>query len=265
MGEESEFRIAFAGDRNVAVDVLTYLVDSGHHPAALMVSDSERATHAKALRGLCSHLSTRNIFTGTEFRTESASETLAGLHLDLIVAVHFPYVVPAEALLLARMGWLNLHPAYLPHNRGWHTPSWTILDGAPAGATLHFMDEGIDTGDIVARSEIPAYPEDTANSLYRKLKQEEARLFKKAWPHIVDGTFERMPQESNEGTAHRRSDLFEPEVQRLDLDASQPVGKTLRQLRALTTSDRSEAAYFDSDGRRFRVQVTIFPDEPQSD
>jgi methionyl-tRNA formyltransferase len=163
------------------------------------------------------------------------------------------------------MGWLNLHPAFLPYNRGWHTPSWAILDGTSAGATLHFMDTGVDTGDIVARSEVRVHPEDTANSLYRRLKQEEVRLFKNEWPRIFNETFVRIPQKPNEGTLHRRSDLFEPEVQRLDLDVSQPVGETLRQLRALTTSEHSEASYFESDGRRFRVQLNILPDEHQPD
>jgi len=265
MSRAGNFRFAFAGDRDVAVEVLTSLIGAGYRPEALMVSDPARASHAGELRDLCGDLAPYHVFTGTEFRSESARETLADLHLDLVVAVHFPYLVPAEALDLARLGWINLHPAYLPYNRGWHTPSWAILDGTPIGATIHFMDSGIDTGDIVARAEVPVQLHDTADSLYHKVKQEEVRLFEREWPRIVSGTFERLAQGPDEGSLHRRSDLFDPDIQRLDLDASRCVGEVLRQLSALTTSDPSEAAYFESAGGRFRVQLLIFPDDPGSD
>lgn len=59
------------------------------------------------------------------------------------------------------------------------------------------------------------------------------------------------------GSAHRRSQLFDDEVMRLDLDAQARVGDVLDRLRALTTDRISEAAWFESEGRRFRVQVHI--------
>ena len=74
---------------------------------------------------------------------------LEQLSLDYIICVHFPYIVPREILSIPKYGVTNLHPAYLPYNLGWHTPSWAILENTPIGATLHYMDECVDTGDII--------------------------------------------------------------------------------------------------------------------
>jgi len=171
---------------------------------------------------------------------------------DYILSVHFPYILPPEILAIPKKGCINLHPAYLPWNKGWHTPSWALLDGTPAGATLHFMDEGIDTGPIIARKEVRPSPDDTTHTLYAKIQAAEFELFKEAWPKIANG--DKMEPVDFEleysGTMHYKKDLTE--VQRLDANST-----TLRQLRALTTNDISEAAYFIEDGRKFRVQVII--------
>jgi methionyl-tRNA formyltransferase len=201
------------------------------------------------------------VLVGKQFREPSSVELLRSLELDYIIGVHFPYLVPESVLDIPRVGVLNLHPAFLPYNRGWHTPSWAILDETPIGATLHFMDRGLDTGDVVAQVEIEIRPEDTAHTLYGRLLDLEVDLFQEAWPLLASGDPPRRKQSPDDGTSHNRADLSDDSVQRLDLETSATVKDLLRTLRALTTNDLSEAAYFETDGRRYRVQVTITPDE----
>ncbi len=183
------------------------------------------------------------------------------LDLDYIVGVHFPYIIPDEVLAIPRVGVTNLHPSLLPFNRGWHTPSWAILDETPAGVTLHFMDSGLDTGDIVAQVELEVRPYDTANSLYARLLDLEVSLFRESWPLLAGGDPPRRPQSKDAGTNHNRADLGTDAVRRIDLDSAEPTADILRRLRALTTNDPGEAAYFEHDGKRYRVQVTVAPDE----
>lgn len=258
-------RLAFAGDRDVAVQVLDHLLAAGDRPLALLVSDADRASHAHALRARCAHLPDDLVLVGRGFREPEGIARLRALALDLVVCVHFPYVVPDEVLALPRVGVLNLHPALLPWNRGWHTPSWAILDGTPIGATLHFMDRGVDTGDVVHQRELAVREGDTAHALYARLKALEVELFAEAWPALVAGTYARRAQPAG-GSSRRRAELFTPEVQRLELDAPTTARAVLRRLRALTTSDPRESAYFeDGDGRRLRVRVTIEPEDPAPD
>ena len=254
-------RIAFAGDRDVAVHVLEVLLARGEQPLALVLPNEDAASHDAAMLQLCERAGISPFVVRARLLDSPATiDTLRKLRLDYIVCVHFPYMVRRPVLELAARGVLNLHPAYLPYNRGWHTPTWSILDGTPAGATLHFMSESLDAGDIVYQEQVAVDPSDTAHTLYLKLKTLEVAVFTEGWQRIVSGSLEPVPQPHERATAHRRRELFEPAVQKLELDAHICAGDLLRRLRALTTSRLDEAAYFERDGRRYRVQVTITPD-----
>ncbi len=250
-------RIAFAGDRQLAVDVLDYLLGLDVRPLALLVSSPRSASHAEELIQRCEHLDEEHVWRGRAFRQPGVSALLRALDLDLLVSVHFPYLVPPEILEIPRRGCLNLHPALLPYNRGWHTATWAMLEDTPVGATLHQMEEGVDAGPIVHQRAVEVGPGDTAAAIFPRLLAAELQVFKEAWPSVADAAEERRAQVEELATTHVRSDLFDPSVQRLDLAAERPVGDVVRQLRALTTSRLDEAAYFESDGRRFRVQVQI--------
>lgn len=257
-------RLAFAGDRDVAVAVLEHLLASGAAPLALLVSHPDRASHAHELRRRCAMLPDARVLEGDAFRTADGMTLLRELDLDFVIGVHFPYLVPDAVLAIPREGVLNLHPAFLPYNRGWHTPSWAILDESPIGATLHFMDAGLDTGDIVHQRRLEPDPGDTADTLYQRLKAMELQVFEEAWPSLAAGRYERRPQ-TGKGSLHRRRDLFAPGVQEIDLSAATTAGALLRRLRALTTNRVEEAAYFESGGVRYRVQVHIRREEAAAD
>lgn len=250
-------RIAFAGDREISVRVLDFMLQQGIQPLALLTSSLQRASHAKDLIELCAYLPPAYILQGDSFRQPSSLKLLRDLNLDYMVSIHFPYIIPPPVLEIPREGVINLHPAYLPFNRGWHTPSWAILENTPIGATLHFMDIGVDTGDIIHQREIDVLPGDTANTLYQRINQLEFEVFQEAWPRIQEGNYERLPQEQAEGTAHRRQELFSSSVQCIDLDAPTTAAALLRRLRALTTNRLDEAAYYKVGGKRFRVQILI--------
>lgn len=254
---QSNLRIAFAGDRDISVWVLEFLLKQGVRPEALLISSAKRASHADELISLCSFLPSERILSGKSFRNVDGRDLLVSLNLDYIVGIHFPYIVPQSVLEIPQIGVLNLHPAYLPYNRGWHTPSWAILEGKPIGATLHFMDSNVDTGDIVHQKRVLVSPDDTAHTLYKKLKMCELETFIEAWTQIAEKTFKRHPQTGESGTSHNREDLFAREIQEIDLNEFIRIGDILDRLRALTTNQPSEAAYFEKDGELYRVQIKI--------
>ena len=257
----NKLRLAFAGDRDIAVWVLDFLLSQDVRPLGLLVPDDSKASHVAELRGRCSYLPPENILVGSHFREPSGIDLLRGLDLDYIVGIHFPYLIPETVLNASGRGFLNLHPAYLPFNRGWHTPTWTIMDGTPAGATLHFMDQGLDTGDIIHQKMLQVSDGDTADTLYGKLKQLELEVFREAWPQLLSRRPNRVPQDPNTGTFHKRKDLFQPQVQRIDLDEPSTARQLINRWRALTTNRIEEAAYFEIDGARHRLQIIITPDK----
>lgn len=256
---ENSLRIVFAGDRDVSVSILRFIIQQGVKPICLLISDDDRATNSQELVAYCSYLNATRILKGNQFRTKDSMNFLRKLKVDYIISIHFPYVFPKEVLGIPKCGVLNLHPAYLPHNRGWHTPSWAIWEGTPYGATLHFMDEGIDTGDIIHQKQIEVLPDDTADSLYQRVKRLEFEVFQEAWPSIVSHAYTRKPQSPKEGTTHRSADIAS--IQPVDLNAQVKAGDLIRLLRALTTNNIKESAYFEADGKRYRIQLRILKED----
>ena len=80
---------------------------------------------------------------------------LAAFAPDVAVVACFTRRIPPAALAVPRLGFLNLHPSLLPLYRGPQPLFWQLRDGAPTGATVHYMDEGLDTGDIAAQTAVP--------------------------------------------------------------------------------------------------------------
>ena len=244
-------KYAYAGDRDIAVQVLRFLIAMGHPPVALILSEPAQASHAQELRHLVPGVP---VIIGKDVSSPQSAALLRSLDLDYIFGIHFPHLVSADVLSIPRHGFLNLHPAYLPYNRGWHTPSWAILEQTPYGATLHVMSEALDAGDIIHQKLLPIRPEDTANTLYARAKALELEVFVEAWPMLSTCSHTRSPQ-IGAGTSHRKKDL--PSVACIELDEPTTAGALIDRLRALTTNNIGEAAWFEKDGRRYRVQVLI--------
>jgi methionyl-tRNA formyltransferase len=249
-------RYAFAGDRQVAVDALKALQKHGYAPQAILVSGPDKASHAGELIAL-SGLEPGRVLEGTAFKEANGIALLQQLDLDYIIGIHFPYLVPTGVLNIPRIGFLNLHPAFLPYNRGWHTPSWAILDGTPYGATLHFMTEALDEGDIIAQRECLPLPGDTAHSLYQRVLAVESAVFADAIPLLASLHPPRHPQ-TGTGSAHNRKALGL--LQHLDPEVTIRTGDLLNRLRALTTNKTEEAAFIIEDGRKYFIQVTMTPE-----
>jgi methionyl-tRNA formyltransferase len=153
--------------------------------------------------------------------------------------VHFPHIIPSALLNIPSIGALNLHPAYLPWNRGWHTPTWAIYDQTPYGATLHWIDEGLDTGPIALQKRIDILDSDTADALYQRALAAEEELFAEAIPLLLEGTLPKIPQDG-EGTSHKKKDIASLRELSNDMTSEEIERRT----RALTTNNSDEAAFF---------------------
>ena len=133
------------------------------------------------------------------------SEPLTPAH-DARLAVSHGYRLILRSDVLDRIPTVNLHIAYLPYNRGADPNLWSVLEDTPAGVTIHHMDAGVDTGDIIARRRVALDDAtDTLATAYAKLQQAIAELFRERWPAISAGTAPREPQPPG-GTSHRVAD-----------------------------------------------------------
>lgn len=122
---------------------------------------------------------------------------------------------------------VNIHTSLLPWNRGAHPNFWSWYDDSPKGVSIHFVDEGVDTGPIIA-SEMTFFDKDheTLKSTYDHLLQQAERLFERMWPTIRRGTT-GLRQAPESGSFHKKKDL-EPIWPKLSKGWDTPVAEVMK-------------------------------------
>jgi methionyl-tRNA formyltransferase len=124
---------------------------------------------------------------------------------DFLVSHGYLHRVDAGVLGRFRRRAINLHNALLPWNRGLAPILWSFVDGTPKGVTIHYMDAGIDTGDIIAQREVRFAGTETLRTAFWRLDEEMLTLFRQHWPAIRTGDCQASPQAGG-GTYHFGSD-----------------------------------------------------------
>lgn len=112
---------------------------------------------------------------------------------------------------------VNAHPGLLPMLRGSASVGWALYKDMPQGATAHYIDPGIDTGDIIVKRELPVYRKDTYESLNYRIALLAGELMAEAVLAINDGSASRTPQDPDAGETFRviPEDLLEEGKRRL--------------------------------------------------
>jgi len=143
-------------------------------------------------------------------------DKFAGLSPDLLLCHSYSMILRQEILETVQYNAINVHTALLPKNRGPNPVQWAIIRGErETGVTIHYMDEGLDSGDIIAQKKVSIRPDDTWVSLRSRLQTATCDLLEKTLPDILLGRNSRSPQDDRKATANHRLD---PEFPRIDFD-----------------------------------------------
>lgn len=114
-------------------------------------------------------------------------------------------ILKSATFSIPRLGCINLHKGKVPEYRGMPPGFWELYDGAPsAGVTVHFVDKGLDTGDIIASASVPILSLDTPGTLTEKLDAEGNRLLPSAVSLIRDGEVRAQTQPTGSGKPRTR-------------------------------------------------------------
>ncbi|MCL6557908.1 MAG: formyl transferase [Firmicutes bacterium] len=250
-------RILYFGNNWLGYRVLRWLKEEGEDIVALVIHPTDRQKFAREIISV-SGLDSSHIFSGDQLQSPITIDAMRSLCPEIGISVMFGYIIPADLLSIFPKGCINLHPSLLPYNRGAFPNVWAIVDETPAGVTLHFIDEGIDTGDIIAQREVPVEPVDTGETLYRKLEESAFTLFVETWPLIKAGNIHRKKQRKDEGTFHRLRDV--QRIDRIELDRFYKAKDLINILRARTFPPYP-GVYFDVDGRRVYLRLQLYYDD----
>lgn len=126
---------------------------------------------------------------------------------NFLISYGYRYILKKDILDLFPNSAINMHISYLPYNRGADPNFWSFIEGTPKGVSIHYLDEGIDTGDIIIQKEVffDSLVGETLGSSYQKLHVEIQNLFFQNWDLIKNKKCERSPQ-VGKGTTHRVKD-----------------------------------------------------------
>jgi len=180
---------------------------------------------------------------------------LRSLQPDLIVSMHYPVIFKRLILEIPRLGCVNEHPSRLPAGRGMTPSHWHMLMGDTRNwITLHFMDEGIDTGDVISQGSVEITPEDTGFTTSCKLSEEGQRIFREALPLIREGKAPRISQRKIEGV---ESSYYSWKPWYAQIHWDSPAKKIALHVRSLTHPKEMRSwtgeAYTFLGGRKVRV------------
>lgn len=235
------------------LQVTEYLRAQGENIVGLGIHAPDKQRLTAEIIG-ASGVSPERIFEGPSLRQAETVQRIREWRPGIIVGAFWGYILKPEVIEIPPSGCINMHPGYLPFNRGMNPNVWPIVEQTPAGVTIHYVDAGIDTGDVIGQRLVPVQPTDTGGSLYDRTLVEIVELFKELWPAIRSGTAPRSVQDSALATHHRAVDV--DALDHLDLDATTTAREVIDRIRARTYSDRTYS-YFEEDGKRIYVSVVL--------
>ena len=250
-------RILVLANNWVGWQVLRWLKEQGEQIVGLAVHPPEKQKYGDEILS-CAQMPTERVLDGSQLHRAELLKMIREVRPDIGVSAFFGYILRSEFLAMFPQGVINLHPAYLPYNRGAYPNVWSIVDGTPAGVTLHYIDAGVDTGDLISQQRIEIEPVDTGATLYQKLENACVSLFKDTWPLIHSGQVLSAPQPSGEGTRHRARDI--EQIDLIDLEGTY-TGRELIDVIRSRTFPPHRGAYIVHEGRKVYLRLQLLDED----
>lgn len=196
-------KIVFMGTPEFAVPCLQKIIDEGHEVLAVVTQpDKPKGRGKKLAMPPVKELALKyniDVYQPVKAREDSFVEKLKEINPELIVVVAFGQILPKSILDIPKFGCVNVHASLLPKYRGAAPLNWVIINGEEkTGVTTMYMDVGLDTGDMILKSEIPLDDEITAGELHDKMMVQGAEVLKDTIDLISKGKAPREKQNDEE-------------------------------------------------------------------
>ena len=226
-------RIVFMGTPQFAVSSLRACLEVGDVVAVLTQPDKPKGRGQELSPPPVKQLALEKgvpVFQPAKLKGQNFGEVIKGFAPDVAVVTAYGRILPKDVLDAPRLGCLNVHASLLPRWRGAAPIQWAIAAGdEKTGTCLMQMDEGLDTGPVLARRETPIEPTDTSETLFDRLAQMGFELLVQELPRYLAGRLTPEPQPTEGVTL---APIIEKEEGRLDF--ARPAVELERRVRAFT-------------------------------
>lgn len=241
-------KLLLLADHHVGFEITRHLLSDYRDDVAFVVTRSENEIYAIVRDANIPCL----VF-------ESADQVFTHINsldasLDIGLMAWWPELIERALINLPEYGFINTHPSFLPHNRGKHYNFWALVEQAPFGVSLHFVDAGVDSGDLIAQMRVPYGWEDTGATLYSSACKAMVHLFKETYPIIRKLDISRKKQNLDLGSFHLAKELDKASL--IDLDQNYKARDLLNLIRARTFPGHPASSFTDA-GEEYEVRLEI--------
>lgn len=243
-------RILFMGTPDIAAASLQALLNAGHEICGVFTREDKPVGRKQILTAppVKQLALTYNlpVFQPKNLRTPEMQQQIAALEPQLIVVVAYGRILPPEVLALPTKGCINLHVSLLPKYRGAAPVQWAVINGdKETGVTIMYLNEGVDTGDILKVAPVTIGPEETSGELFERITALGAKTLVETVAELQEGRVRRTPQNEAEASL---APLLTKEMGRFTFDRpAQELHNLVRGMNPWPT------AYFEEEGKKIKV------------
>src|SRR5438128_5276486 len=250
-------RIVFIGAGEIGVPTLRALLKSERHVVAVVTQPDKPAGRAQLIEPtpMKKTVTTANVpvLQPPRIKERQAIEEIRALTPDVIVVMAYGQILPRAVLEIPKIACLNLHASLLPRWRGAAPIQAAIAAGdQETGITVMYMDEGLDTGDILLQRKIDILRDDTGGSLHDRLARIAPEALFEALRMLAKGSAPRIPQDNALATYASKLKRENGEI-----DWSEPAEVIERKIRAFNPWP---GAFIKLDGRNLKIFSALIVD-----
>jgi methionyl-tRNA formyltransferase len=200
-------RTVVIGNGKMAVDCLKIMKTAPETEISLAITEPGGTAGRNVVINHCE----KNGIPCVEAATLNADDVVAALSEigpDIIFSINSYRIIKRRILSIPKEGVINFHNGPLPRYGGVNVCSWAIINGETQhGVTWHYLDEGIDTGDIIAQQRVEITQDETAISLIMKCINAGIACFREVLPRVIEGGAPRQEQDPSKATYFSRKDV----------------------------------------------------------
>jgi len=219
-------KIIIAGKNNIAISVTEWLINYDKKIEVFVLfnqNDQGENGFQRSFKKYCHEKKLQEISLNDAYRMEGA----------IFLSLEYDKIIAPEKFSHDKV--FNIHFSLLPQYKGMYTSAWPILNGEEkSGVTLHCIDSGIDTGDIIDQISFQLEENETAKSLYLKYIRFGTELVIKNLPSLIAGNFVKSKQSAKKSTYYSKKSI---NYNQLNIDYNQTAEKILQQVRAYSFRD----------------------------
>ncbi len=247
-------RVLFIGTGDIGLPSLEWLLNTPKHEVVGVVTQPDKPVGRKQVL-TPPQIKVRAQAAGITViqppKIRHAVEELKAFNADVAIVVAYGQILSRTVLDVPSLGCLNVHTSLLPRHRGAAPIQAAIRDGdAETGVTIMFMDEGLDTGDILLMQRLPIVADDTGGSLHDKLAQQAPAALEAALDFLATGHPPREKQDESKVTHVRKLTRQDGRI-----DWSRPAIELDRLIRAFTPWPGTSCMLKESQMKIHRAQV----------